>query len=96
MKCKSRDPNPHPHPTPCPPPTTPTAHPAPPLRIPALTYPRSHPQLSPHSHSLVLSLRGKHNEMLAHHLAAFLLAVLGVAYTYLLYYAPFFMGVVEL
>eukprot|EP00310_Coccolithus_braarudii_P017715 CAMPEP_0183360906 /NCGR_PEP_ID=MMETSP0164_2-20130417/56141_1 /TAXON_ID=221442 /ORGANISM="Coccolithus pelagicus ssp braarudi, Strain PLY182g" /LENGTH=171 /DNA_ID=CAMNT_0025535353 /DNA_START=353 /DNA_END=868 /DNA_ORIENTATION=+ len=41
------------------------------------------------------SLRGQHNEMLAHHVAALLLAVLGVAYTYLHYYAPFFMGAVE-
>ena len=43
------------------------------------------------------SLRGKHGfEMLGHHVISLLLTVLGLAYTYLHFYAPFFMGAVEL
>jgi len=42
------------------------------------------------------SLRGRNNEMLAHHIMAFTLSVLGMTYSYAYYYSPFFMGIIEL
>eukprot|EP00316_Scyphosphaera_apsteinii_P009911 CAMPEP_0119322312 /NCGR_PEP_ID=MMETSP1333-20130426/57806_1 /TAXON_ID=418940 /ORGANISM="Scyphosphaera apsteinii, Strain RCC1455" /LENGTH=256 /DNA_ID=CAMNT_0007329507 /DNA_START=16 /DNA_END=786 /DNA_ORIENTATION=+ len=41
-------------------------------------------------------LRGRGNQHLIHHLSALLVAALGVGFVYLHYYAPFYMGFVEL